>query len=352
MKPSELYLKLIDEGQLSFDEEQAKLLEKFNHLNESLTKRSKSWFGQKKIKGLYIRGEVGRGKTQMMDIFFETLNIQEKKRVHFHRFMKILHDDLDKISAQKDPLKKVAKDISKKTKVLCFDEFYVEDIGDAMLLGRFINELFENKVTLITTSNTHPDNLYRDGLHRSRFLPAIKSIKENCEIYELNSAQDYRLRTLEQLEIFIIGKGDQGIKELESNFIELTNGEFQDRQKIKILGREIDTIKLAQGSLWVSFKEICEGPRSAKDYIEVCSEFHTLFVSNVPIMKGSNDDSARRFIALVDECYERNVNLILSMETELEQIYSGERLLEPFKRTISRLEEMRSKEYLSRPHLI
>ena len=352
MKPSELYLNLIDDGQLSFDKEQAKLLEKFNHLNESLTKRSKSWFRQKKIKGLYIRGEVGRGKTQMMDIFFETLNIQEKKRVHFHRFMKILHDDLDKISAQKDPLKKVAKDISKKTKVLCFDEFYVEDIGDAMLLGRFINELFENKVTLITTSNTHPDNLYRDGLHRSRFLPAIKSIKENCEIYELNSAQDYRLRTLEQLEIFIIGKGDQGIKELESNFIELTNGEFQDRQKIKILGREIDTIKLAQGSLWVSFKEICEGPRSAKDYIEICSEFHTLFVSNVPIMKGSNDDSARRFIALVDECYERNVNLILSMETELEQIYSGERLLEPFKRTISRLEEMRSKEYLSRPHLI
>ena len=352
MKPSELYLNLIDDGQLSFDKEQAKLLEKFNHLNESLTKRSKSWFGQKKIKGLYIRGEVGRGKTQMMDIFFETLNIQEKKRVHFHRFMKILHDDLDKISAQKDPLKKVAKEISKKTKVLCFDEFYVEDIGDAMLLGRFINELFENKVTLITTSNTHPDNLYRDGLHRSRFLPAIKSIKENCEIYELNSAQDYRLRTLEQLEIFIIGKGDQGIKELESNFTELTNGEFQDGQKIKILGREINTIKLAQGSLWVSFKEICEGPRSAKDYIEICSEFHTLFVSNVPIMKGSNDDSARRFIALVDECYERNVNLILSMETELEQIYSGERLLDPFKRTISRLEEMRSKEYLSRPHLI
>ena len=352
MKPSELYLNLIDDGQLSFDKEQAKLLEKFNHLNESLTKRSKSWFGQKKIKGLYIRGEVGRGKTQMMDIFFETLNIQEKKRVHFHRFMKILHDDLDKISAQKDPLKKVAKEISKKTKVLCFDEFYVEDIGDAMLLGRFINELFENKVTLITTSNTHPDNLYRDGLHRSRFLPAIKSIKENCEIYELNSAQDYRLRTLEQLEIFIIGKGNQGIKELESNFTELTNGEFQDGQKIKILGREINTIKLAQGSLWVSFKEICEGPRSAKDYIEICSEFHTLFVSNVPMMKGSNDDSARRFIALVDECYERNVNLILSMETELEQIYSGERLLEPFKRTISRLEEMRSKEYLSRPHLI
>ena len=352
MKPSNLYSKLIEDGQLSFDQEQAKLLEKLDQLSKDLKKRSKSWFSQKKIRGLYIKGEVGRGKTQMMDIFFETLDIEKKKRVHFHRFMKILHDDLDKIAAQKDPLKKVAKDIAAETEVLCFDEFYVEDIGDAMLLGRFINELFENKVTLVTTSNTHPDNLYKDGLHRARFLPAIDSINQNCEVYELNSAQDYRLRTLEQLEIFIIGKEDGGIKELESNFIELTNGEFEEGKNIKILGRKIKTIKLSKGSLWVSFKEICEGPRSAKDYIEVCSEFHTLFVSDIPLMKGDNDDSARRFIALIDECYERNVNLILSMKSELNEIYSGERLKEPFKRTVSRLEEMRSKEYLSRPHLV
>lgn len=352
MNPSNLYSKLIEDGQLSFDGEQAKLLEKFDQLSSALKKRSKSWFNQKKIKGLYIRGEVGRGKTQMMDIFFETLDIEKKKRVHFHRFMKILHDDLDRIAAQKDPLKKVAKDIAAETDVLCFDEFYVEDIGDAMLLGRFINELFENKVTLVTTSNTHPDDLYKDGLHRTRFLPAIESINKNCEVYELNSAQDYRLRTLEQLEIFIVGKKDGGFKELESNFIELTNGEFDEGKNIQILGRKIKTIKLSKGSLWVSFSEICEGPRSAKDYIEVCSEFHTLFVSDVPLMNGDNDDSARRFIALVDECYERNVNLILSMKTELNEMYSGERLKEPFKRTISRLEEMRSREYLSRPHLI
>ena len=352
MNPSNLYSKLIEDGQLSFDGEQAKLLEKFDQLSSALKRRSKSWFNQKKIKGLYIRGEVGRGKTQMMDIFFETLDIEKKKRVHFHRFMKILHDDLDRIAAQKDPLKKVAKDIAAETDVLCFDEFYVEDIGDAMLLGRFINELFENKVTLVTTSNTHPDDLYKDGLHRTRFLPAIESINKNCEVYELNSAQDYRLRTLEQLEIFIVGKKDGGFKELESNFIELTNGEFDEGKNIQILGRKIKTIKLSKGSLWVSFSEICEGPRSAKDYIEVCSEFHTLFVSDVPLMNGDNDDSARRFIALVDECYERNVNLILSMKTELNEMYSGERLKEPFKRTISRLEEMRSREYLSRPHLI
>jgi len=352
LKPSDLYSNLIEDGQLSFDKEQSILLNKFDELGHALTKRSKSWFGNKKINGLYIRGEVGRGKTQMMDIFFETLDVEKKKRVHFHRFMKNLHDELDNISGQKDPLKIAAKNISKETEVLCFDEFYVEDIGDAMLLGRFINELFENKVTLITTSNTHPDNLYKDGLHRSRFLSAIESIKENCEIYELNSAQDYRLRTLEQLEIFLIGKKDGGIEELDSNFSELTNNEYQEGRNIQILGRKIKTIKLSKGSVWLSFQELCEGPRSAKDYIEICSEFHTLFVSHIPILGGENDDSARRFIALIDECYERNVNLILALETDLDSLYAGERLIEPFKRTISRLEEMRSREYLSKPHLI
>ena len=352
MKPSDLYSSLIEDGQLSFDEAQSALLNELDELSDDLAKRSRSWFRRQQINGYYIKGEVGRGKTQIMDIFFETLDVKKKKRVHFHRFMKILHDDLDKISCQKDPLKIAAQKISNETEVLCFDEFYVEDIGDAMLLGRFINELFENRVTLITTSNTHPDNLYKDGLHRSRFLPAIESIKKHCEIYELNSAQDYRLRTLEQLEIFIIGEENQGKMRLESNFSELTNNEFFEDKNIQILGRKIKTIRLAKGSVWRSFHEICEGPRSAKDYIEICSEFHTLFVSAIPVMGGENDDSARRFIALVDECYERNVNLILSMEADLKDIYIGERLSEPFKRTISRLEEMRSREYLSRPHLI
>lgn len=352
MQPSDLYTSLIEDGQLSFDEAQSTLLSKLDQLSTDLTRRSKSWFRRRKINGFYIRGEVGRGKTQIMDIFFETLDIKKKKRVHFHRFMKMLHDDLEKISGQKDPLRIAAKNISKDTEVLCFDEFYVEDIGDAMLLGRFINELFENKVTLVTTSNTHPNNLYTDGLHRSRFLPAIESIKKNCEIYELDSAQDYRLRTLEQLEIFIIGEKDDGKNKLSSNFSELTNNEFDDDKHIEILGRKIKTIRLAKGSVWFSFQEICEGPRSAKDYIEVCTEFHTLFVSNIPLMGPENDDSARRLIALVDECYERNVNLILSMKAELKEIYIGERLAEPFKRTISRLEEMRSREYLSRPHIV
>ena len=253
MKPSDLYSSLIEDGQLSFDEAQSALLNELDELSDDLAKRSRSWFRRQQINGYYIKGEVGRGKTQIMDIFFETLDVKKKKRVHFHRFMKILHDDLDKISGQKDPLKIAAKKISNETEVLCFDEFYVEDIGDAMLLGRFINELFENRVTLITTSNTHPDNLYKDGLHRSRFLPAIESIKKHCEIYELNSAQDYRLRTLEQLEIFIIGEENQGKMRLESNFSELTNNEFFEDKNIQILGRKIKTIRLAKGSVWLSF---------------------------------------------------------------------------------------------------
>ena len=352
MKPSEFYSSQIELGKLNFDQAQYDLLKRLDVLSETLKKRSRSWFFKKKVKGLYVRGEVGRGKTQLMDIFYETLEVEKKKRIHFHRFMKLLHEDLDKNSGQKDPLKKVAKDISDHTEVLCFDEFFVEDIGDAMLLGRLMNALFENQVTLIATSNTHPDNLYLEGLHRSRFLSAIDSIKSNCEIYELNSSQDYRLRTLEQLEIFLIGKEDGGKKELNENFAELTNNDYEENKHIEILGRKIFTIRLAKGSVWISFQDLCEGPRSSKDYIEICTEFHTLFVSNIPLMGQENDDSARRFIALVDECYERNVNLILAMEVDLEKIYSGNRLKEPFKRTISRLEEMRSRDYLSRPHLV
>jgi cell division protein ZapE len=344
-------MEMVNSGHLSFDEKQLNLLVKLDKISEGISSNSKSWFSSKTTKGLYIRGEVGRGKTQIMDIFFENLDIKKKKRQHFHRFMKGLHEDLEELSGQEDPLQVAAKEISQSTDILCFDEFYVEDIGDAMLLGRFITKLFENEVTLIATSNTHPDNLYENGLHRDRFLPAIKSLKENCEIYELDSLQDYRLRTLEQLEIFIISKDDVNKEKLSKNFSDLTGNDFKENGEVEILGRKIETVKLAQGSVWFNFKELCEGPRSAKDYIEICTEFHTVIVSDIPIFTNDNGDSARRFIALVDECYERKVNLILSLEAALEDLYKGKKLTEPYKRTLSRLLEMRSREYLSKPHL-
>ena len=188
-------------------------------------------------------------------------------------------------------------------------------------------------------------------MHRDRFFPAIESLKENCEIYELDSLQDYRLRTLEQLEIFIISKDDVNKEKLSKSFSDLTGNDYKEKEELEILGRKIKTLKKAKGSVWFDFKELCEGPRSAKDYIEICTEFHTIFVSDIPIFTAENEDSARRFIALIDECYERKVNLILSLEAALEDLYKGEKLIEPYKRTLSRLVEMRSREYLSKPHL-
>ena len=342
---------MVDSGHLSFDDKQLDLLKKLDEITKGITSNSKSWFSNKTTKGLYIRGDVGRGKTQIMDIFFENLDTKKKKRLHFHRFMKGLHEDLEKLSGQEDPLKVAAKEISKSTDILCFDEFYVEDIGDAMLLGRFITKLFENEVTLIATSNTHPNDLYENGLHRDRFFPAIESLKENCEIYELDSLQDYRLRTLEQLEIFIISKDDVNKEKLSKSFSDLTGNDYKENGEVEILGRKIKTLKRSKGAVWFDFKELCEGPRSAKDYIEICTEFHTIFVSDIPRFTADNEDSARRFIALIDECYERKVNLILSLETVLEDLYKGKKLIEPYKRTLSRLVEMRSREYLSKPHL-
>ena len=221
-------MKMVDDSHLSFDEKQFDLLKRLDQIAIGINSNSKSWFSNQTTKGLYIRGDVGRGKTQIMDIFFDHLDIKKKKRLHFHRFMKGLHEDLERLSGQEDPLKVAAKEISKATDLLCFDEFYVEDIGDAMLLGRFITKLFENDVTLIATSNTHPDNLYENGLHRDRFFPAIESIKENCEIYELNSLQDYRLRRLEQLEIFTLSREDPENVKVSKNFSDLTAGEFKE----------------------------------------------------------------------------------------------------------------------------
>ena len=351
MKPSDIYQEMVSSNKLTFDEKQFSLLEKLDLINDQILERSRKWFKKKHIKGLYITGEVGRGKTQIMDIFFENLNIEKKQRLHFHRFMKKLHEELDRLSGQSDPLEKIAADLAQSTEVLCFDEFFVEDIGDAMLLGRFVKKLFTHPVTLIATSNTLPENLYKDGLHRDRFYPAIESIKENCETFELVSLQDYRLRTLEKLEIFLIAKEDPDDKHLAKNFSELTNNIFEENRNVEILGRKIKTKRLATGSVWFAFSELCEGPRSSKDYIDLCTEFHTIFISNIPIFNNDNNDSARRFIALIDECYERNVNLILSSEIDIKEIYYEGLLKEPFKRTLSRLEEMRSREYLSRPHL-
>ena len=348
MKPSNVYLDKVKKSELSENDSQIKLLYKLDDISEKINKKTWGIFNNSSIKGLYIHGKVGRGKTQLMDIFYENLKTDKKIRLHFHRFMKKLHDDLAKIKNTIDPIFKIVKEISKKTRVLCFDEFYVEDIGDAMLLSRFLNRAFESGIILITTSNTMPRNLYENGLHRSRFMPAIQAIEHHCDVYELISEQDYRLRTLSKLPVYLVSNRKDS---LEESFTSLLGKGQAINKPIKILSREIIPIKYAEGIIWFTFDNICLGSRSSKDYIELTKEFHTMLISNIPSFTNDNEEASRRFIALVDECYERNVNLIISSEMPLNILYQGTTHIKPFERTISRLTEMQSKEFLSKPHL-
>ena len=265
--------------------------------------------------------------------------------------MQNLHNDMNRMAKQEDPIKKIVEKLARKADILCFDEFFVEDIGDAMMLARFLDRLFEVGIPLVETSNIHPEFLYEGGLHRDRFYPAIESIKNHCKIYQLKTSQDYRLRNLEQEKIQLISGTKETDEILSKHFNSLAQGEIKLAQTIEILGRNINTKILSEGAAWFHFNDICEGPRSSKDYIEISKEFHTLLVSDIPLLTESKENETRRFIALIDECYERKVNLIISSEKKIKEIYSGSKLLKPIERALSRLEEMKSREFLSLPHL-
>ena len=303
---------------------------------------------KKKSKSFYIYGEVGRGKTFIMDLFFDSLKTKKKIRLHFHRFMNYLHNELHKLVGQKDPIKKVVKQLARKYRVLCFDEFFVEDIGDAMLLGKFMTELFSSGVCLVTTSNIEPKNLYINGLQRKLFVPAIESIEKNCEIYFLDSKSDYRLRTLEQTKLLFMPLGKESEVSMQNAFNSLSKSKNVESGPIKILERKVNTVKSSEGTIWFDFDDICSSPRSAADYVEIAKEFHNVLISNVPVI--TSDDQARRFISLIDECYDRKVKIIISADTDISKIYTGNKLIEKYKRTESRLIEMQSKEYLKEAH--
>ena len=351
MKPSQIHEDLVSNEKLIDDSAQKKLLVELDRLQEKVTIRSRSWFTKKPLDGLYIYGSVGSGKTQLMDIFFQSLETSNKVRLHFHRFMQNLHNDMNRMTRQEDPIKRIVEKLAREADVLCFDEFFVEDIGDAMMLARFLDRLFEVGIPLVATSNIHPEFLYEGGLHRDRFYPAIESIKKHCQIYELKTSQDYRLRNLEQEKIQLISGSKETDEILSKHFNSLAQGEIKLAQTIEILGRNINTKKLSQGVAWFYFNEICEGPRSSKDYIEISKEFHTLLISDIPHLTELKENETRRFIALIDECYERKVNLIISSKKNIKEIYSGSKLLKPIERALSRLEEMKSREFLSLPHL-
>ena len=262
--------------------------------------------------------------------------------------MQNLHESLKNYEGATDPLKKIVKDLSKRYECLCFDEFYVEDIADAMLLGKFMTELFKSDLSFFATSNIAPKNLYEDGLQRKLFLPAIKAIDSACEIYHLNSDVDFRLRALEKSGSYFY-PADKNTETVKKIFIEITQNKKAKEDFININNRKMDILAFSKGILWVNFLQICSSPRSAADYIEISKEFHTVILSDVPII--NSDDEARRFISFIDECYDRRVKLIISAAELPEKLYVKSRLEEKFKRTISRMTEMQSKDYLSQAHL-
>lgn len=307
----------------------------------------------KPIKGLYFWGGVGRGKTYLVDTFFESLPFERKMRVHFHRFMHRVHDELKQLKDVQDPLEKVADKFKSEADIICFDEFFVQDITDAMLLGGLMQALFKRGIVLVATSNIIPDELYRNGLQRARFLPAIDLVNANTEVVNVDSGIDYRLRTLEQAEIYHSPLDAQADKNLFEYFDKLSPEAGCLDKVIEIEGRNLTTRKEADSIVMFDFTELCETARSQVDYMELSRIYHTVLLSNVKHMgaEHANDDAARRFIALVDEFYERNVTLIISAVAPLEQLYTGGILDFEFKRCISRLQEMQSLEYLGQEHL-
>ncbi len=303
------------------------------------------------VRGIYLWGGVGRGKTFLMDLFFESLAIREKRRVHFHRMMHEVHHRLKTLRFVENPLDKVAAGIAQDTRVLCFDEFFVSDIGDAMILGGLLEGFFQHGVTLVATSNSRPDDLYKDGLQRQRFLPAIKLLNEFTDVVNMDGGTDYRLRILQKAGTYLTPDDAVAAERLNYFFDESAAIQIETDADLSVNGRNIRARRCAKGVAWFRFGDICDGPRNQADYIEIARWYPSVIISGVPQFDVTSDDQARRFISLVVEFYDRRVKLILSADVDVPSLYSGTRLSFEFDRTVSRLTEMQSTEYLALPHL-
>ncbi|MEN5179345.1 cell division protein ZapE [Comamonas testosteroni] len=297
-------------------------------------------------KGVYMYGGVGRGKSFLMDCFFNAVPIRRKVRLHFHEFMREVQRELTLLKGTQDPLDVLGAQIAKKYKLICFDEFHVADITDAMILYRLLLALFDNGVGFVTTSNFKPDELYPDGLHRDRILPAIDLLNARMEVVNVDNGTDYRRRTLEKVTLYHCPLGPEADQAMQEAFNQLA--EVPDEKPVfKIESRELRPLRRAGGVIWFDFHELCVNPRSQNDYLELASQFHTVLLSNVPYMPVNMASPARRFTWLVDVLYDRRVKLILSAAVPPEQLYTEGPLVHEFPRTVSRLNEMQSQEYLS-----
>lgn len=301
-------------------------------------------------RGLYLWGSVGRGKTWLMDLFCQSLPFPQRRRRHFHRFMHDVHAELKTLREVEAPLETVAERLASEVRVLCFDELFVSDIADAMILGGLFDGLFRRGVTLVATSNTAPADLYRDGLQRQRFLPAIELIERHTEVIATAGERDYRLRQLTQAGTYLPSQESRTEARLRALFAELSDHAPAAHGSIEVEGRPIPVIGQSEGAVWFEFQALCGGPRSQEDYIEIARNYQAVVLANVPVMDALQEDEARRFIALIDELYDRRVKLVISAAAPPPQLYRGERLRAEFQRTASRLAEMQSEEYLAREH--
>ena len=355
--PSQRYSEGVARGDWFDDPSQHAALRELDRIHAALADAGEAnWLGRLLGKrppaprGLYLWGGVGRGKTFLIDLFFEGLPTAHKRRTHFHRFMRSVHEQLRVHAGQRDPMALVARDWGAKLRVLVLDEFFVTDIGDAMLLARLLERLSAEGVVLVTSSNIEPAGLYKDGLQRARFLPAIELIERECAVLHLDSPHDYRLRALTRSPVYRQPLDADSGAWLERRWHELGGDDGHRDAGIVLEGRRIPVRARTEGMAWFDYAALCEGPRAAADYIEIAREFHTVLLGGIPVMDAQRDDAARRFVTLVDELYDRHVNLVCSADAPPTGLYTGERLVGAFERTASRLIEMRSAEYLALEH--
>ncbi|MEO7052173.1 MAG: cell division protein ZapE [Rhodanobacter sp.] len=364
LAPSARYQEGVAAHRWESDPTQLALLPEFDRLHAALCAqptaddglfgRLKSMLGNDSptaLPGLYLWGPVGRGKTFLMDLLAASLPHGLVLRRHFHRFMAEVHASLHQLGDQQSPLVDVAAGIAGRCRVLCLDEFLVNDIGDAMILANLLEALFDRNVSLVTTSNTPPSELYRDGLQRARFLPAIALIEQCCHVVEMISSRDWRLRALTQAAVYLTPPGAEAHRALERMFASQASGVIAQDGMLHINGRDIRLHKRAENILWFEFAALCEGPRAVADYIALAKAGPAIIIANVPQFSIYSEDAARRFVQLVDEFYDRHVKLVLSAAAPITELYDGERLRAEFGRTESRLIEMQSEEYLALPHL-
>lgn len=305
------------------------------------------------LNGIYFWGGVGRGKTLLMDLFYQSLPAHiASERIHFHSFMNLIHDELKKHNNVSQPLQKVAAGIAQRVRVLCLDEFVIIDIGDAMIMAGLLDSLFEAGVVLVTTSNAAPQDLYRDGLQRARFLPAIDLICRHCEVHNLDGEQDYRLRFLQQTDLYSVPHGKRTEQAIRAYLDQHVSPVQAEQSELNINGRVLAHQFCAEDTVWFSFQQLCETSRSQNDYLELARFFSTLILTDIRQMSDADDDVARRFVLLIDVLYDHHVKLICSAAVLPDALYTGKRLGFEFERTVSRLLEMQSNDYLAGAHTL